>query len=87
MFQAKYDGRCPVCENPINKGDNVSMVDSDRGRITIHEEHMQDGEIHVETGTKGDHTTGVMPRGRSATDRCGRCFQVPANNGACGCDA
>ena len=25
----------------------------------------------------------VMPRGRSAADKCPRCFQIPANNGAC----
>jgi len=85
MFKAKYDGRCPSCDEPISQGEDVTMVDSDRGRVTVHAHHVDDGEIHIETGPRADHTTGTMPRGRTVSDRCGVCFQIPASNGDCGC--
>lgn len=85
MFKAKYDGRCPSCDEPISIGEDVSMVDSDRGRITVHAQHVEDGEIHVETSARPDPITSTMPRGKTVRDRCNRCFQVPASNGVCGC--
>jgi hypothetical protein len=27
----------------------------------------------------------VMPRGKTARDRCGKCFMIPASNGSCDC--
>lgn len=27
----------------------------------------------------------VMPRGKSASDMCKKCFQIPSSNGVCGC--
>ena len=27
----------------------------------------------------------VLPRGRSAADKCPHCFMIPSSNGACGC--
>lgn len=29
----------------------------------------------------------VMPRGKTVRDKCPQCFQIPASNGMCGCDA
>lgn len=76
MFKARYEGRCPSCDNAIGIGMNVTMVDTDLGRVVIHESCAEDGEIHVETRTRVDHTTGTMPRGKTAADRCDRCFLV-----------
>jgi hypothetical protein len=27
----------------------------------------------------------VLPKGRTKADMCGECFQIPSNNGVCGC--
>lgn len=79
MFQAKYDSRCPSCGNAISVGDDVTMVDSDRGRVTVHVQHVEDGEMYVEVQEWTDRTTATMPRGKSASDRCNRCFIVHAS--------
>lgn len=85
MFLAKYKGRCPMCDDPIEPGDDVTMVDTQAGRVTIHGPHVQDDEIDPDRAPRTHSTPRTMPRGRTAQDRCSRCFQVPANNGACGC--
>jgi hypothetical protein len=83
MFQARYDSKCPACDEDIFRGSDVSMVDSDRGRVTIHTSCEQDA-VLVNARERTDHTT-VMPRGKKAADRCPVCFQVPASNDTCGC--
>lgn len=86
-FPAKYNGQCIPCDELISVGDEVTMVDSDRGRITIHAHCAEDGEIHVESRSGRPDHTATIPRGRTASDRCNRCFQIPASNGSCGCDS
>jgi hypothetical protein len=84
-FPARYDGSCPACDDPIEVGEDVSMVDSDRGRVTVHSLCAED-RIFINARQRVDHTE-VMPRGKTARDVCTRCFMVPASNGICGCES
>jgi len=55
----------------------------------IHEECVyradEVSQIPRDERTRSGRTPDTMPRGRTAKDRCGVCFQIPASNGACGC--
>lgn len=85
MFKARYEGTCPACEDPINIGEEVTMIDSDRGRVTVHIPCAEDGVV-ISAASVGrpDHTA-LIPRGKTARDICGGCFQIPSSNGVCGC--
>jgi Fe-S cluster biogenesis protein NfuA len=81
VFTARYPGTCGGCGSEIDAGDTV----------------FYDGDTLVGDGCcAGDSTLSaearttiaqVMPRGKSVKDRCSKCFQIPASNGACGCDS
>lgn len=87
-FPARYPGLCIPCGDPIKVGES----------ITNHPEH---GYIHekctdvqpaesngadFDSFTRGRAPIAVLPRGKTTKDRCNGCFQVPASNGACGCE-
>lgn len=69
-FLARYEAKCSGCEGMIFLGDNVTMIDTDRGRITVHV-LCADG---FATGTTPPSL--VLPRGKTAADRCSSCFIV-----------
>ena len=85
-FPAKYNGRCLGCDEGISIGEDVSRVDTDQGRVTVHTTHVEDGEMHVEIRESRTTPADTMPRGKTVRDRCDRCFMVPASNGICGCE-
>lgn len=71
VFMAEYDGTCSGCDDPIVPGEDIRS-DGEGGWV-----HADDQCEHAVTG--GPH------RNRPALP-CVRCFQVPAVNGACGCE-
>ena len=95
-FPAQYPGDCVSCGAAILPDDRVFYAtgnervsgvdccgdkdDADLVVVQRRDDSGEDDESPVEAIAK------VMPRGRTARDMCGRCFQVPANNGTCGCD-
>ncbi len=94
-FPAQYDGACISCGHRVLAGDHVFYApgnesvsgldccgDKNDADLTVVQQRDTEDEPNV---TYVDITT-VMPRGRTARDACRTCFQVPANNGVCGCD-
>lgn len=87
---AKYNGLCVPCGEDINQGDPITLH-PDAGYV--HEDCAEDvGKVAESNGADFNPRDrgrapgiAVMPRGRTTKDRCDRCFQVPASNGACGC--
>ena len=60
-FEARYPGRCGVCDERINPGDMATFVEDEIAHARC-------------------------PQPAALAEPCGRCFMVPATNGACGCD-
>jgi hypothetical protein len=60
-FEARYPGRCGVCDEPIHVGDLSTYVDDEVAHLTC-------------------------PQPTVLAEPCGRCFTIPAANGACGCE-
>lgn len=79
MFKARYHGNCAMCEEYISPGDDVTMVESTRGRVTVHVHHVQDGEQLLEPEHRFNPLVDTMPRGKTAADRCDRCFIIHAS--------
>lgn len=91
-FQAKYQGACHACQAMIYPDDDVFYVndnligmeccggktDEELTPMVTLEDGMPAMDIEVPREL-------VMPRGRTARDRCGKCFMVPASNGSCDC--
>lgn len=90
---AAYDTSCATCPARIATGDLYFIApggstasgmdccgDRDDADLVVHER----ADDSSDEGLTVDASQ-VMPRGRTARDACGRCWQVPANNGACGC--
>lgn len=89
-FSAKYHGLCLSCDEDIKPGESI-VSHPDAG--FIHEECIEDvGSVRESNGADFDSFTwgrapiAVLPRGKTSKDRCGKCFQVPASNGVCGCE-
>ena len=80
-FPAAYAGRCGNCGEYFPPG---AMVQYEEGAVLVIQEccGIADEPREDRPAPKPDV---VMPRGKSAADRCGRCFQVPSSNGVCGC--
>jgi hypothetical protein len=81
-FPASFPGRCGVCGEIYGPGDEVyfSMPED----ILTGWECC--GEADEPRAEREKVPVPVMPRGKTAKDKCPRCFQVPASNGVCGCD-
>lgn len=83
-FPAAYAGRCGNCGEPFQAGAEVFYDDQDSLLVVECCGEEGQGAVHgaEQQTVKVDQ---VMPRGKTARDRCDRCFQVPASNGVCGC--
>lgn len=92
-FPAQYDGACISCSHRILAGDHVFYApgnegvsgldccgDKDDADLVVVQLRDTEDEANLTVDASQ-----VMPRGRTVQDRCDRCFQIPASNGACGC--
>lgn len=78
---ASYAGRCGSCNDLFAPGDEVFYTEGDL-LVAVNccgAAEPLTAESEVTPASK------VMPRGKTAKDRCDTCFQVPATNGVCGC--
>lgn len=83
-FPAAYPGRCRNCNELFAVGDEIFYAGNE-DTVTGWDCCGAEDEPRPESSTTpGDR---VMPRGKTVQDRCERCFQIPASNGMCGCDA
>lgn len=80
-FTAQHAGRCGNCGDLFAPGDEVFYVEGD---TLIAFECCGTAEPEHATSDAAQKIE-VMPRGKTARDRCGTCFQIPATNGVCGC--
>lgn len=83
-FRAEYDGRCANCPTEISKGDYVGF---NAHRRVICNDCCDIAPLGGNWGTIGNKEKDfedeliiperlVMPRGRTAADRCNRCFLI-----------
>lgn len=97
-FPAQFDGVCTSCGHRILAGDHVFYApgnesvsgldccgDKDDVDLTVHQR--RDDGLTVDEDDPATTIARTMPRGKTAADACLRCFQIPASNGTCGCDA
>jgi hypothetical protein len=96
-FPANYAGACGTCPAPISVGDrvfyatqgseHVSGLDccGDRPDDDLAPARRADDGLTADDETPADAIARVMPRGRTARDACGTCWQIPSTNGSCGC--
>jgi hypothetical protein len=82
-FPASYAGRCGNCGENFGPGTQVTYAQPDD--LLIGMECCGELEEPVSAESQVTPADKVMPRGKSARDRCDRCFQIPASNGVCGC--
>lgn len=61
QFEARFPGRCGICDTGIRAGDLVTYVEDEIA-----------------------HAACPMPV--TLADPCGKCWTVPAANGACACE-
>lgn len=94
-FKAKYDSQCgsPDCKNMIDAGMDVTMIDTDLGRVTVHTacaeheisyaEPVESDGADFDSFNRGRPPIPVLPRGKTGKDRCDKCFIVhaPGQNG------
>lgn len=71
VFTARFRSRCADCDETIEPGTDA--------RASGH-----GGWVHADCDPP--EPTEVRPE-RPAAPACGRCFQLPAANGVCGCDS
>lgn len=79
VLSAQFAGRCTTCGQPFEVGASIFYTDDDA---------LAGWEccgIDEPAAVVPEETARVMPRGKTARDACGLCFQVPASNGMCGC--
>jgi len=85
-FAARYRSLCNPCGEDIKPGEYIKMH-PDVG--AVHEECFEDVGKAPQTDSYGRepgyNVPDTMPRGKTASDRCGKCFQIPSTNGSCGC--
>ena len=65
-FPALYRGECTACGKKISQGDNIGYVD---GEIVG---------LECCAGAGLRTLTNVMPYGKTATDKCEKCFIIHA---------
>lgn len=97
-FAAHYEGSCGTCPATIAVGDAVfypqpgsalvSGLDccGDRPDEDLAPTVRADDHLALDDEDAVVAIARVLPRGRDRADMCDRCWQIPANNGACGCD-
>jgi hypothetical protein len=81
-FEAKFAGRCGPCGQPFAEGDQVFYNDDD---TLVGAECCGNPDEPRTDLSRTEPRIPVMPRGKTAKDRCDGCFQIPAANGVCGC--
>jgi hypothetical protein len=85
-FPARYDGMCLPCGEPIVQGESITNH-PDAGYV--HEDCAEDvgktPQTAVERRVRDDPARATMPRGKTARDRCDRCFMVHSP-GQAGCE-
>lgn len=82
-FEARYAGRCGDCGQAFSVGEPVSYNADD---VLVGAECCDGEGRNADTFAPGRAAVNeTMPRGKTARDKCPRCFQVPASNGVCGC--
>lgn len=97
-FTAQFASDCATCSTAILPGDSVfygpgaeiaSGVDccGDRDDAELTVNQRGDDSLSVDDEDPAVTIARTMPRGRTAADRCGKCWQIPASNGTCGCHA
>lgn len=88
-FQAKFRGTCGGCGLVFPEGAGV-YYDDDDVLLAVNccgepDAETFDSQLFPPERQAKDIIARVMPRGASVKQRCGRCFQIPASNGACAC--
>lgn len=96
-FPASFPGDCVSCGAAILPDDKVFYApgnervsgvdccgDKDDADLVVHQR--RDDGLAVDDEDPSDVIARVLPRGRTARDACTACWQIPANNGTCGCD-
>jgi hypothetical protein len=95
-FLAKYEGNCGACNQPIAVGDAVFYASGNEAAIGLEccgdrpDDELVVYQLPGEPLTADDehpaeNIAKVLPRNRTRADMCPTCWQIPANNGACGC--
>lgn len=85
-FKAKYTSDCPACDDQIDMGNMVTVVETPRGRVVVHL-GCEGFDVVPDHTAPPDYTnpTVLMPRGKTAKDRCDDCFMVHSS-GQQGCE-
>lgn len=94
-FTAKYRAPCYNCRQLIEIGDKAFYTPGHDhvigelccGEYTDTELLPLVESLDYEHGDAHDSVRlkALMPRGKHASDKCMKCFQIPASNGVCGC--
>jgi hypothetical protein len=82
-FPATYSGRCGNCGEVFAPGTEVFYAQPDD--VLTGMECCGEAE-DPETVSEVTPASKVMPRGKTARDRCDVCFQIRSSNNTCGCD-
>lgn len=80
VFPAEFPGQCAGgCGQHFPPGTLIAVVE---GRVIV-----QDccGDIGPDAAGPAAQPETILPRGKTAADKCRACFQIPASNGVCGC--
>lgn len=96
-FNAEFDGRCATCAGPIIPGDSIFYApDSDapsgmnccgeRSDEELAVYQNRDDSLSVDEDDPATNIARTLPRGKTAADKCGKCWQIPSSSGVCGCD-
>jgi hypothetical protein len=76
-FPARYHGLCFPCDQSIQQGDSIV---NHPVHGYIHEDCQWDADSIAESDpeprNRSSHTPVTMPRGKTARDRCERCFLI-----------
>jgi hypothetical protein len=83
-FEAKYPFRCGTCGERHPAG---AYAQYDADHTTLSAVNCADTNLESNGAAfdRGRAPIAILPRGKTAKDRCNTCFQVPASNGVCGC--
>lgn len=95
-FSAQYGGNCISCSGAIAPGDKIFYAPGNEGasgldccgdrpdeELTV----VQCRDVGLDDEDMTVDVKSVMPHGRTARDACPTCWQIPASNDACGCNA